>query len=244
MLVANKAIILNTIKYRESSLIVKAYTEQDGLQSFLFQGIRVKGKANQNAIFQSLNSLQLHYHKKNNQELIKVRNWQLLTSPFVNNLSPNKASILFFVNDLLTQTLKFDQGDDALFSFLESQLNYLSNYQEPASNYPCYLMIQLSILLGIAPNADSEGDFFDYQNGCFVSAPQNTTVKIEDSRSFKMLMLQQDPHHLDQITLNGQKRLKFIEALNQFYRHQLAHFNGLKSLEVLRQLMHSSHITA
>jgi DNA repair protein RecO (recombination protein O) len=44
-----KAIILRTVKYGETSLIVTAYTELFGLQSYLAQGVRKPSKKNSSA---------------------------------------------------------------------------------------------------------------------------------------------------------------------------------------------------
>ena len=37
--VATKAIVLSSLKYNDSSLIVKCYTEDEGLKSYLIRGI-------------------------------------------------------------------------------------------------------------------------------------------------------------------------------------------------------------
>ena len=61
-----RGIVLNYIKYGESSIIVKIYTEAFGLQTYIINGIR-KQKSKWNiAYFQTLTLLQLVvYHKKN-----------------------------------------------------------------------------------------------------------------------------------------------------------------------------------
>ena len=40
MLVTTKGIVLHSLKYSETSIIVRIYTEARGLQSYLFKGIR------------------------------------------------------------------------------------------------------------------------------------------------------------------------------------------------------------
>ena len=40
MLVSTEAIVLSYIKYSETSIIVKCFTESDGLKSYLIKGIR------------------------------------------------------------------------------------------------------------------------------------------------------------------------------------------------------------
>ena len=58
-------IVLNYIKYGDTSIICKIYTEQYGLQSYIINGVR-KSKSKNIGLFQPLNILDMVvYHKKN-----------------------------------------------------------------------------------------------------------------------------------------------------------------------------------
>ena len=59
----SRAIVLHQIKYSETSLILKIYTEKEGLLSFIVKGVRGgKGKF-RSAQFQPLNVIDLTYRK-------------------------------------------------------------------------------------------------------------------------------------------------------------------------------------
>ena len=59
MLQKTRAVVLSTIEYAEASLIVKAYTEQFGLQSFLVNGVRKNKSKHTPAIFQPLSLIEI-----------------------------------------------------------------------------------------------------------------------------------------------------------------------------------------
>ena len=40
MIVATKAIVLSAIKYRDKDLIVKCFTEKEGVKSYIIYGVR------------------------------------------------------------------------------------------------------------------------------------------------------------------------------------------------------------
>ena len=48
MLVKTKAIVLSSLKFQEKSLIVKCFTESDGLKSYFVPSAYSNKKANQN----------------------------------------------------------------------------------------------------------------------------------------------------------------------------------------------------
>jgi DNA repair protein RecO (recombination protein O) len=57
MLVSTEAIVLSYLKYSETSIIVKCFTQSDGLKSYLIKGIRsVKKKNNKYWIFSTANN--------------------------------------------------------------------------------------------------------------------------------------------------------------------------------------------
>ncbi len=52
MLVKTRGIVLNFIKFRETSIIVRIYTEQLGLQSYIINSVRKKSPGSRMALFQ------------------------------------------------------------------------------------------------------------------------------------------------------------------------------------------------
>ena len=82
MLHKTKSIILKTVKYGETSLIVAAYTELFGIQSYLVNGVRTSskkgsGKAN---LFQpgSILELIVYHNDLKNLQRIKEFKWAFL----------------------------------------------------------------------------------------------------------------------------------------------------------------------
>lgn len=59
MLVKTRGIVLNFIKFRETSIIVRMYTEQLGLQSYIINSVRKKAPGSRMALFQPFTLLDL-----------------------------------------------------------------------------------------------------------------------------------------------------------------------------------------
>jgi len=65
MLIKTRGIVLQQFKYLDSSLIVKIYTEELGLQSYMVKGSRSKKSTQKPAYFQPLSLIDLVvYHKE------------------------------------------------------------------------------------------------------------------------------------------------------------------------------------
>ena len=66
MLVKTKAIVISTLKYQEKSLIVKCFTQSDGLKSYFVRNAFSSGKTSQKiAYFQPLTILESEATHKN-----------------------------------------------------------------------------------------------------------------------------------------------------------------------------------
>jgi len=65
----SRAIVLHQIKYSETSLILKIYTEKEGLLSFIVKGVRGKKGKLRTAQFQILNLLEKLQKKLSNYVL-------------------------------------------------------------------------------------------------------------------------------------------------------------------------------
>ena len=68
MLKKTKGIIFHQVKYSESSVIVKIYTELLGLQSYILKGVRKKKSKIKSNLLQPLTLVEMEvYHKENSE---------------------------------------------------------------------------------------------------------------------------------------------------------------------------------
>src|SRR5215207_4259643 len=103
-----KGIVLRTVKYGETSVIVTIYTELFGLQSYLVNGVRTStkkgtGKAN---LFQptAILDLVVYHNELKHLNRIKEFKWHFLYKHILSDV-PKNAVALFMV-ELLTKCLK------------------------------------------------------------------------------------------------------------------------------------------
>ena len=73
MLHSTKGIVFHSLKYSETSIIVKIYTELFGIQSYLVKGIRNQKSKIKPGLFQSLTLLDLVVYHKERQSLQSLK---------------------------------------------------------------------------------------------------------------------------------------------------------------------------
>ena len=80
MLVKTKAIVISSLRYQEKSLIVKCFTESDGLKSYFVPSAYSGKKSNQKiAYFQPLTILEIEANHKNKGTLEQLKEIEVET---------------------------------------------------------------------------------------------------------------------------------------------------------------------
>ena len=239
-----KAVILRTVKYGETSLIVSAYTELYGLQSYIVQGVRTSskkgaGKAN---YFQPGSMLELivYHHDLKNLQRIKEFKWSYLYEQLFADVIKN--SVLLYMVELLQKCVKQPENNPDLFYFIEDALMQLDKSGDAVTaNFPLYFALHLTNFFGFQINTEEADkyDILDLQEGNFVSTyPQH--VYYVDGKTVELireLLKAMQPHELIEIPMNYLQRRQLLETLETYYALHIPEFGKLKTLPVLQQIM-------
>ena len=123
MQVTTKAIVLSSLKYGDTSLIVKAFTESDGIKSYLLKGVlsSKKGKLKP-AYFMPLMQLEIVANHRNKGTLESIR--EVKVSMPYQSLHTNivKNSVVLFLAEMLGNGIQEEEQDQGLFNYLEYSL--------------------------------------------------------------------------------------------------------------------------
>lgn len=239
MEVKTRAIVLQTIKYGDSQVIVDFFTEELGRMSSI---VRIpkssKGKMKRQ-LFQPLMilNLELDFRVKSNLQKLKEAS---ICVPFVDiPFSPYKLSISMFLSEFVSQATKSEQENHALYLFLHDSLLWLDHAKGGYSNFHIVFMIRLTFFLGFYPNLDDgvDSDYFDLEDGCFVPyvpTHQHFLGKEDSLRLLGLLRLSYETMHL--YTMSRLDRNRCIEVILEYYRLHVPGFPELKSYSVLKEL--------
>lgn len=244
MIHSTKGIVLKTVKYGDTSIIVTVYTELFGIQSYLVNGVRTStkkgpGKAN---LFQPAAILDLivyHYELKNLQR-IKEFKWGYIYQHLFFNVVKN--SVALFMVELLQKTLKQPEAHPDLFHFIEDAFIHLDAADETVTaNFALYFALHLTSFFGFRFSDDfSEAQpFLDLQEGEFVRDHPIHPYFLQGQYSFltSQLLKVMQPHELKEIRLNQETRRVLLQAYQTFYALHVPDFGVMKTLPVLQEVL-------
>jgi DNA repair protein RecO (recombination protein O) len=232
------------VKYGETSLIISAYTELYGLQSYIVQGVRTSskkgaGKAN---YFQPGSMLELivYHHDLKNLQRIKEFKWSYLYERVFADVIKN--SVLLYMVELLQKCVKQPENNPDLFYFMEDALMQLDKAGEAVTaNFPLYFALHLTNFFGFQLNTEDADKYniLDLQEGNFVASyPQH--VYYADGKNVELireLLKAMQPHELIEIPMNYLQRRQLLETLETYYALHIPEFGKLKTLPVLYQIL-------
>ncbi|MFL5772605.1 MAG: DNA repair protein RecO, partial [Flavisolibacter sp.] len=148
MISKTKGIVLRTVKYGETSVVVTMFTELYGLQSYLVNGVRTTGKHGNTkaALFQPAAILELEaYHNElKNLQRLKEYRWAYLYQNILSDVTKN--AVAMFMIELLTKCLKQPEGNNELFYFVEDALHHLDTATEKVTaNFPLFFALHVAV---------------------------------------------------------------------------------------------------
>lgn len=237
MLVKTKAIIISALKYGEADLIVKAYTLSDGLKTYMLKGVLKSKKGKFRAsMFQSLTRLEIVANHKGAGHLEYLREAKVISHYEQLYSNPVKMAMVMFLAEVLKITIKEEEGDEALFAYLENSIDLL-DASEKIANFHLIFLLQLSRFLGFQPEQDKKSyPVFNLLDGVFQDTPTNDYciegTNVELLRQF----LGRNFDALEEIKLNQSARNDFLGMLLLYYELHIESFHKPKSLNVLTEI--------
>ncbi len=237
MEITTAAIVLSSLKYGDTSLIVKCFTETSGIKSYMLKGVLAskRGKL-KTAYFQPLMQLELTASHKNKGGLERIKEAKV-SYPY-RSLYTNfsKSTVAMFLAEVLSKSIHEEEQNQKLFRYLEAALQWLDTHDEVA-NFHIFFMLHLSKYLGFFPD-DSNEDFiyFDLQEGAFVdSLGINPVVKGEELFYFKSFLgIKFDAIHL--IKMTKTMRTSLLNTLILYFELHLHGFRKPKAISVLNDV--------
>ena len=237
MLVHTNAIVLSKLKYRDTDLIVKCYTKQYGIIGFLVRGV-LKSKKGQSKIayFQLLSQLQLVVTYKSNRSLHSIKETKL--SHVYSSLHTNvhKSAIVMFLAEVLSLTLKEEEQNEALFSYIETTLLWLDTHAEYA-NFHLLFLLKLTRYLGFYPDTENaEFGYFNLVDGKFEGEKNNKYTISGENLTLLKALLGTTFDELSEVKINVKQRQSFLSMILLYFELHLGSFKTPKSLQIFNQV--------
>ena len=242
MIFTTKGIVLQCIKYGETSIIAHIFTELFGRQSYLVNGVRTSGKTGKAHFFQpsSILEMQVYHNELKNLQRIKDMRWSVLYRHILHDVTRNAVAL--YMVELLQRSLKQPEANPDLFNFCEDSFLYLDEANEAiTANFPLYFALQLAPFLGfrIQDTYSETKNIFNIHEGNFSekNSPDINAASTETSYYISQLLKAIHPDGLEEILINRKIRKTILQTMESFYAWHIPEFGTMKTLPVLSEIL-------
>lgn len=232
--------VLQSIRYGDASLIVKIYTLEKGLQTFMVKGVTGKKSRNRIAFFQPMTFLR--FVETGNTRHAGMAFLKDLELGYVYQSIPgnmNKSAILMYLSELLSHTLTQQERNDDLYHFVQQSLLWLDLVESGYASFPLYFTLELSRFLGFYPQMNyAKGMLFDMMEGQFVKEePLHSYYLNEECSALLAQLLNMGIEDLHLAPMTGVQRSALLDGLLTFMRLHAPVLRGLQSHEILKEVL-------
>lgn len=230
MLSKTNGIVINYVKYSETSIICKIFTQLYGIQSFLINGIRSKSSKTKIALFQPLTQLEIVMYYKESRNLQRISEVKCINPCVEIPTVFSKSCIAMFMSEMLQKVTIHQDADESLFNFLVDQISELENAQKQHIPWiPIQFILGLCRVQGFLPLSIHEMRSQFEINSSFKNS-QDYSVVLEKS-IHSLIVENKIP------IINSDERKELFHYLLSYYQHIVGSVGEIKSLQILRELM-------
>lgn len=237
MLVKTSAIVLSRISYGDHDVIVKCYTKNRGVVSYLLKGILKSKRSNSKiAYYQPLSQLEIEENYKANHSLHFITDVKLSVPYHSMHTNILKGAIVMFLSEVLASTLKEEESNLSLYEFLETTLQWL-DHETDFANFHLLFLLELSKHLGFYPDtSQSSYPYFNLSTGSFELKAQNGYTISGENLKFLKALLGIKFDELSTVKMASKQRQVLLNSLLFYFELHLTDFRKPKSLQVLNQV--------
>ena len=234
MLVKTRGIVLNFIRYRETSIIVRIYTEQLGLQTYIVNSVRKKGPGTRIALFQPLTLLEMVVYQSGSGGITRISEYKCAHPFHTLHYDIRKSSVALFLSEIISASVKEEEENPPLFKFLYQSIVALDNLETGFENFHLSFLMQLAHYLGFGAHNAAE---ITNQVAFAPPAGHGSQPSVMHFQMFEGMLDELMARPQEALVPNGKVRKELLNILIRFYQLHVDRLGEIKSLHVLSDVL-------
>lgn len=233
-----RGIVLNTIKYGESSMVAHILTDVGGRRGYMVQGLGKGTKGGKGALFQPMFLIDFVGLESSKTQLDRLKEVSLAVPLQSIPFDVRKSTIALFMAEVLYKLIREVEPNSPLFDYVYHSVEALDAMDEGVYNFHLWFLVGLSKFLGFYPSGEwCEGAIFDIESGNFSPLMPRSGLFI-NAENTKLLheLMDIEASELGRLQLARQQRKDFIASLLAYFGYHLDTINSISSLRILSEV--------
>lgn len=236
-----EAVVLQQIRYGDSSVIVKVYSRSEGVMSFIARSARKPVKGITGALFQPLTQIEfVAAPSANSDGLAILREARLMQTAAVSGGDVIRGCIVLFLAEVLLNTIRQHEADEELYGFIIETIEHIQICEENELNdFPLIFLVQLSDILGFGPTDDYSKDnsVFWLLEGKFYRFAPGSEAFIDSREGEGFSSLLKAARTGSGLSLTGSSRRYLLRQLLSYFACHHQGMSTIKSHEILHTIL-------
>jgi DNA repair protein RecO (recombination protein O) len=238
MLIKTRGIVLSYLKYRESSIIARVYTERLGVQNYVVNSVRKAKPPGRIALFQPFTLLELvAYVARGSSGLTRLSEYRC-AEPFQTlPYEVQKSSVVLFLSEVVSRAVREEEQNEPLFRFLHDSILAFDRQAAGTENFALVFLLELATYLGFGINSGAELTDQVIMAGHAPTAHGEAgppTLRLREFDGYFDELLR-DP--LTSTIPNGRVRHELLHVLIRFYQLHVEQMGEIRSLDILSEVL-------
>ncbi|SNC68553.1 DNA replication and repair protein RecO [Hymenobacter gelipurpurascens] len=237
MLIKTRGIVLNFIRYRETSIIARVYTERLGLQSYIVNGVRKAKPPGRIALFQPFTMLDLVAYTSRQGGITRLSEFRCAEPFRTLPYDVRKSSIALLLSEITSRVLLEEEENEPMFTFLHDSILAFDRQEEGFENFALTFLLQLSHYLGFGPET---GEQITSQVAFAAEVPGGaaghgpTALRFQEFETYFDALMREPA---TAAVPNGRVRRELLGVLIRYYQLHVERLGDIRSLSVLSEVL-------
>lgn len=228
MLYHTQGIVFSAIKFKETSIIVKIYTRDYGMQSYIINGVRSQRSKGKIAMYQPLSLLDMVVYQKPGKDIQRISEAKFAKTYAQIPFDPFKRTIGIFLTEIFNKILREESENPEMFDFLFHSLELFDHMTENVSNFHLQLLLKATQYLGFGPESAED----------FIHQLSESGFHFSTLTGEKQLINQLiSDNYGGKVNINNNFRRDILDHIIKFYRIHSGNLREIKSLSVLKVVL-------
>lgn len=238
MLIKTRGLVLSYIKYRETSIIARVYTERRGLQTYIVNGVRKAKPPGRIALFQPFTLLDLVAYQSRTGGITRLSEFRCAEQFSSIPYDVRKGSVVLFLSEMVSRTVFEEEENEPLFTFLHDSILAFDRQIVGYENFALIFLLQLAAYLGFGIESGEQVT----TQVAFAGEGSNPAT---GSTGPAALRFREFDHYFDELLRdpatatvpNGRVRRELLAVLIRYYQLHIEKLGDIRSLAVLSEVL-------